>query len=513
MDTRRELLAENENRRLNLRLPMLLCFSMFVAWQMGVIYFSGENLVLNSKTPLPINMDVTTVLSVTGFLSSILVMLLLQKYIVWAERIAGTTALVTALTWFLPLPPEILVMFFYIHYFCGLIMTGFETAIIVNLFKEKTAALYLTVIYALPNILVALLHNEIYKVTFTQFRLYTVAALVVMLVFFFKLPAKSWPRYVKKSDGFVMPKSLFAGTLILTGLSALLSMFGTTIAESVTHGVFVFYCVGAVFSVSIGILWKCFGIAPLKSGLVLLALGALGFVAAIVSLYVPALSLAACAMLSGGMACCWLVPFFGLLVAKNYPSRFISPAVIGSAFLAVLVHTALLETLRHNLTMLYVVYLVIAVALTIIYLILEPYLGYSFRGRTLHDIIGVVAEEAEEEAAGTEPGQLNAASAKRAPLLTKTETIKPAAPQDASLHERRMKILMTHALSPLTHREYQLADCIMRGLRRSEIAREMGIEPESITKYSNRIYNKFDIHRRQDLFKLAEKLDREWDEK
>jgi DNA-binding CsgD family transcriptional regulator len=132
--------------------------------------------------------------------------------------------------------------------------------------------------------------------------------------------------------------------------------------------------------------------------------------------------------------------------------------------------------------MLYVVYLVIAVALTIVYLMLEPYLIYSFRGRTLQDIIGVVAEEAEEA----------------------------AEPEDVPLHERRMKILMTHALSPLTRREYQLADCIMRGLRRSEIAEEMGIEPESITKYSNRIYNKFDIHRRQDLFRLAEKLDREW---
>jgi DNA-binding CsgD family transcriptional regulator len=157
--------------------------------------------------------------------------------------------------------------------------------------------------------------------------------------------------------------------------------------------------------------------------------------------------------------------------------------------------------------MLYVVYLVIAVTSAILYFMLEPYLGYNFRSRTLKDIIGVVAEETEEEAAG----QPESAAVKRTALLTKTETMKPLAPEDVSLHERRMKILMTHALSPLTNREYQLADCIMRGLRRSEIAQEMGIEPESITKYSNRIYNKFDIHRRQDLFKLAEKLEREWE--
>ena len=73
-----------------------------------------------------------------------------------------------------------------------------------------------------------------------------------------------------------------------------------------------------------------------------------------------------------------------------------------------------------------------------------------------------------------------------------------------------MKILITHSLSPLTRREYQLADCIMRGLRRSEIAEEMDIKPETISKYRQNIYSKFDIHSRKELFSLAEKLEREW---
>jgi DNA-binding CsgD family transcriptional regulator len=73
-----------------------------------------------------------------------------------------------------------------------------------------------------------------------------------------------------------------------------------------------------------------------------------------------------------------------------------------------------------------------------------------------------------------------------------------------------MRTLLHHTLSPLTRREYQLADCIMRGQRRSEIAEEMGVKPETVTKYTNQLYNKFGIHRRQDLFRLAEQLDREW---
>jgi len=80
-------------------------------------------------------------------------------------------------------------------------------------------------------------------------------------------------------------------------------------------------------------------------------------------------------------------------------------------------------------------------------------------------------------------------------------------PPEKNLHEQRMKTLMSHALDPLTSREYQTADCIMRGLRRAEIAEEMGVLPESVTKYINRIYDKFGIHRRQDLFRLAETLE------
>ena len=143
----------------------------------------------------------------------------------------------------------------------------------------------------------------------------------------------------------------------------------------------------------------------------------------------------------------------------------------------------LLHALRDNLTLLYVVYLVIAVALVILYLLLEPYLGYSLRGRTLEDLIGIVAEETDESAV-PEGGD--------------------------SPHTLRMRTLLQHTLSPLTRREYQLADCIMRGQRRSEIAEEMGVKPETVTKYTNQLYNKFGIHRRQDLFRLAEQLDREW---
>jgi DNA-binding CsgD family transcriptional regulator len=333
----------------------------------------------------------------------------------------------------------------------------------------------------------------------------------MMVIFFFIFFGNVCPRSVKKSDGLAAPKNLFVTVLLWTGMSCCLILFGNAVAEGTRHGVSLLYLSSAVSCTVVYPLWKKFGITPFRSLGVFVAMGAMGFILAIASLYAPVLRLAACVFLGAGSVCCTMGPLFGVLLAKQYPSRFISPAIIGTALIAVMAHSGLLDVFRGNEPGLYIAYLVIAVGLVIIYLMLEPYLLYSFRGRTLQDILGVVAEETEEETAGPQAAkQLETAPVKRASLLVKTETPGPIMPKDVSLHERHMKILMTHAISPLTNREYQLADCIMRGLRRSEIAQEMGIEPDSITKYSNRIYNKFGIHRRQDLFKLAEKLEREW---
>jgi len=189
------------------------------------------------------------------------------------------------------------------------------------------------------------------------------------------------------------------------------------------------------------------------------------------------------------------------------------PVLIAIALIDVVIHSALLEMFRKNLQVLYIVYLVVSAAITILYLMLEPYLLYSFRSRTLQDIIGFVAEDKDDDEP-VKPETVSAAahSQARPPLLqTAGKTEHTAVPKEEPLHERRMKALMSRAPEPLTRREYQAADGIMRGLRRSEIAKEMQILPESVTKYTNRIYDKFGIHRRQDLFKLAETLDREWE--
>ena len=357
------LLVENESKRLNFRLPLMICFAMFEAWQMGVVYFSGKTLSLDGRTDLPISIDDFTIFIAAGYILSILVMVFIPAIIVWMERITASVALLSALALFLPLSPEALKYALYVQFFCCCFMIGFETAIIVGLLKEKTVVLHLTAAYGVANFLIAVLQNDFINVTFSVFRLFAVIALALMLVFFWKLPAGSWPRSVKKSDGLVTPKPMFAGVLLWTAMACFVILFGNAAAESVKHGIFTYYTASAISAFITFFLWKYPGISPFRSVYIMVALGTMGFIVKIASLQIPQLSLVSCAFLGAGSMGCWLNPLFGtVLVTKRYPSRFVAPGIIGVAFLTVLIHYLLLGALRDNINLLHVVYLAISVA-------------------------------------------------------------------------------------------------------------------------------------------------------
>jgi hypothetical protein len=362
------LLEENEAKRLDLPLPLLICFAMFAAWQMGMVYFSGQTMSVDGRTPLPVELGSMTALIAAGYILSILVMVFLPGITVWTERVSAGAALLSILALYLPLPPKTLALALYVHYFCCCFMIGFETAVIVGLFKEKTALLHLTVAHGVSYALVAALHNEFIPLPFSVFRLFTAVALALMLIFFFHLPGRSWPRSVKKTDGLRAPWPLFAGILFWVGMTCFVILFGIAVAENTAHGVFVYYLSGAAAAFTVYFFWKSRGVSPFRSVTVLAALGAMGFVLTIASLYVQGLSLAACVLLGVGSVPLSMNPFFGaVLFAKRYPSRFIAPGIIGVAFLAVLLHTALLEMFRDIITIRYAAYVVIAVCAVIFF--------------------------------------------------------------------------------------------------------------------------------------------------
>ncbi|HCC34335.1 MAG TPA: hypothetical protein DEQ02_01370, partial [Ruminococcaceae bacterium] len=77
--TQHPILLENEGKRLTLRLPLLICFSMFNAWQMGMIYFSSQSLSVDGRVATPMSESLTTPLAAAGYVFSILVMIFLPR--------------------------------------------------------------------------------------------------------------------------------------------------------------------------------------------------------------------------------------------------------------------------------------------------------------------------------------------------------------------------------------------------------------------------------------------------
>jgi DNA-binding CsgD family transcriptional regulator len=293
-----------------------------------------------------------------------------------------------------------------------------------------------------------------------------------MILFFWRLPGKVWTRSVKKSDGLVAPKRLFAGIFLWTATSCFVILFGTTVAEGFTHGVFVFYLSGGLAGIILYLLWKRLGTQPFKIFKIYIAMGAMGFVLAIASLHVPSLSLAASVFLGAGSMACWMNPLLGVLMAKQYPSRFIAPGIIGVAFITVLIHAALLDLFRGNQTALYVIYLVIAVACVILYLILEPYLLYAFQGKPL---LG------EKRAPDTTP------------VIRRLDRRLSQA-QTWGIHAAELIEVRGHPADDLTERERQIVQELMLGLDYKQIAAKLHISPYTVSSHKKSIYAKKGVH-------------------
>jgi DNA-binding CsgD family transcriptional regulator len=386
-------------------------------------------------------------------------------------------------------------------------MIGFETALIVGLFSEKAAVKHLLVAYGLIFFIAALMQNNFREVPYWAFQHFNVAALILQLLFYWKLPAKVWPDFVRPGivshgqgadGGPVCPTRLFAGLFTLCFLGNILISFGISVAESVTHGLFAFYMSFAVFAVAGYALLRRFGLSPLRFASISVVVSVTGFIAAIVALYVPALALPACVLLGPGTAACILIPYYGVVMTRRYPSRFISPAIIGISFVAsVLLLAWLIEAFRENTALLYTLYLAIAVAMAAVYLFLEPYLLYSFRGRHLisdEEIAGIARTEAAAENTGDAAPQTPEPVPAEHPLLTE-----------------RQRNLVANAFDKLSAKELAMAELLMQGFKYEVICSRLCISKNTAYWYRRQLFDKLQIASLQDLFALAERRERAGD--
>lgn len=470
-------LLANQRKRREYSLKHLCCFAMFAFWQMGFIYFMGPALTINGRTPLPIDMDNLTMLMAACYVLSIAYMIFLPQHVVWAERIGTLAAIATVLGLFLPLPDETLKGLIYAHVFFCCTMIGFETFIIVNFFSEKSAIYALTAGYGLALFLIALVQNDFLAITFPVFRVVTVAALGLLLIFTLRLPAspKACPQYVRKGSGLVAPKKLLTGTFILVFVSALMGVSGPSISAEVRHGVFVTYFTDAAASVLLFYLYKKKDFHPFRCISACVGLSCIGFLLMYAADFVPALKLISCALIGFGMVACQMLPLYGLVLMKSYPSRYLSPTIIGLALVAVLVQGSMVEAFRSAPSMLFLAYGVIMVILVILYLQIEPYFLYTLRRKIPEEV------------------QLSAAESVRQEMPEPEEESAPA--------EETLSADSPFAV--LSKRELEVVDLIARGYSNAEIANVLVISVHTVNDHTKKIYRKLNVHSRLEVAALA----------
>lgn len=454
-----KILIENNNRRIDVPFWQLFCFSMFCIWQMGVIYYMGPSLNIDGRTPLPISMENVTLLIAAGYIYSILVMTFVPIWIVRLSRAATVTALLSVLGMFFVSGDANLTSLIYIQVFCCCFMIGFETAIMVYYFSETSVVRHVLLAYPIAYATVAILQNDFFKIDFASFRILTVAMLVLLLLFLWKMPTKSCPKFIKKSDGLVMPKRFFIGVFLLVFLSALLNVIAPAVAAQYKHGVFVCYIGGIMSCLIVYVLHKKTGKHPIQFMSYVIGIVLLGYILIFISNYISGLALISCTLIGAGMTTCGLIPLYGVLMSKQYPNKFIVPGMIGLTMLAVITHSVIIELFRTS-NLLNITYLIIIIILSFLFVLTEPYFIYAIRKQ--------FAPMADEQ--------------KQAPPLEEAQE--------------------THSFALLTKREQEVLNLIKDGYSNADISKMLFISEHTVKDHTKNIYRKMGVHSRFEVMRI-----------
>ncbi|MBR2310653.1 MAG: helix-turn-helix transcriptional regulator [Oscillospiraceae bacterium] len=191
--------------------------------------------------------------------------------------------------------------------------------------------------------------------------------------------------------------------------------------------------------------------------------------------FVPVLKLISCALIGFGMVACQMVPLYGLVLMKSYPSRYLSPTIIGLALVAVLVQGGMVEAFRSAPSMLFLAYGVIMVILVILYLQIEPYFLYTLRRKIPEEV----------QLATTEPDTQEPPHEK-----------KESAPAKETLSKDSL-------FAVLSKRELEVVDLIARGYTNAEIANVLVISVHTVNDHTKKIYRKLNVHSRLEVAALA----------
>ena len=490
---------------------LLMLFSApFIVWQMGILYYSGNTMALEGRTPIPPAAENTAPVIVAGYLSCILAVCLFPRWIIWIERVLLFGALAASVFMLYPLPVKSEILLFYITAFVCVFSIGAMASVAAHQFTVETTLRDGVISMVLGGVLIGALQSDAIQVDFRGFTFISTLLIAAHTAFYCLIPAKIEVPYVSRQNKVKMPKMRFVGIWFINGFSTLLTCFVSSYAESVENGVSVLYFSAAAIAALLYLMTKRFGGRAIRMYGMFLPLTVMGFVLAFVAPYFPGLRLIICGLHGFVVAVANFWIFFAAESFRSYPTRFIGALSAGVGLSLAMFHSGLLALLQDNTPLLYGIYAVLSAAFFIIYHIFEPYFTYEWtrkepekRPSGSPELSG--SEPFEPEPSGTQPsgfkaGRLPEQREEGAAIIGPD---RGAVAEETPAPGRAEAQTEFHSFGALSEQERILAELILNGYTESSIAQMMNITLNTQKSYRKNLYAKLDIHSKRELFKLV----------
>ena len=440
--------------QINIRTGLIALFNLpFIIWQLGILYFSGTTMSVFGRTPITFSESYTAMVIALGYAASILFISLFPRKAVFMERMILPIALAAAILMLFPFPAQILELLFYIQSFGCVFSIGTMASLACHLFTLDTLWRDAALSGIFGSLVIAVLQNDLFKVSFTDFSEAAVILISVLTAFHFLIPSKIAVPYVTRKNKPKVPKILLAGVWALIVLSTLLLCFATSFCESTENGMSILYVSAAVCMTMLAIGNRKLGTKSIRVFSLFFMISSFGFILAFFALNLPNLKWIACALMGFNVVLANLWIFFCGTIFHFYPTRFVGAVGAAIGLVLAMLHSGLLELLRNDPVLLYGVYAVTSGLLMVLYFVSEPYFTYAW----------------------------------------KSSISKP--PEKTS---DRLECGVN-----LSDQERILAQLILEGHTETSIAKMMNITLNTEKGYRKNLYNKLNIHSKRELFMWA----------
>jgi DNA-binding CsgD family transcriptional regulator len=376
-------------------------------------------------------------------------------------------ALIVSILLFFPLPNNIFHIIFYIMAFCWSFLTVTSICLLIYFFKTKEA--WQECIYGilLTGIFAALLHNNFYNIPFFIYNIISVIILVISMISCFLINARWKPEFLKYKTKSA-PICFFIYVVFIIFIGSFILTVASLIGRTFSYGILMLF-IGMAFSAVITFIFiNKFNVSYLKLFGNYISLGLVGFA------LLPIEGMEGISFFILGIPASltfWGI-YLGNVAYNRHNARYISPLNILIGLISSAIGAILLNYFNEIPKALILILCSVSIGFIALYFAFSHYFFEDFMSLN------------HEEDIKTD-----------VPNISEYRTTE-------NIIEKPIDI--NNTFEQLTAREKEVAELILSGYTRGQIAASLYISLSTVKTHIKNIYSKLEINSKRELFILAE---------